>query len=255
MADTWTLAPVLARRAAEHPERPLVVAGARRLTYGQVESQAGALAAALGELGISEGDRVAINLPNCPEWLVALAACAKLGAVVVPVSPRLNYHELKYQLRHAEVSCVVTAEKHGGVDYLQLFESALPELPDLLYLVTVGEEQHGYDDRIFQFEDLIARGAGRAVPAPANVHEGSDVAVLYTSGTMGKPKGVRLSHRGVLETAVRTGEAIELSPRIASSPACRCSRSSASRPRSGRSRRGRRSCCTTSGSIRPRRSP
>src|SRR3712207_2436119 len=102
MADAWTLAPLLARRAAEHPERPLVVGTARRLTYGQVEVQASALAAALSELGIGEGDRVAINLPNCPEWVVSLAACAKLGAVVVPVSPRLNFHELKYQLRHAE---------------------------------------------------------------------------------------------------------------------------------------------------------
>jgi fatty-acyl-CoA synthase len=212
MADTWTLAPVLARRAAEHPERPLVVSATRRLTYGQVESQGAALAAALAELGIAEGDRVAINLPNCPEWIVALVACARLGAVVVPVSPRLNYHELKYQLRHAEVSCVVTAERHNGVDYLQLFEAALAELPDLQYLVTVGDEELWYDDRIFQFEDLVSKGAGRPVPAPQQVHDGSDLALLYTSGTMGKPKGVRLSHRGVLETAVRTGEAIELAP-------------------------------------------
>ena len=212
MADTWTLAPVLARRAAEHPERPLVVSATRRLTYGQVETQGAALAAALAELGIAEGDRVAINLPNCPEWIVALVACAKLGAVVVPVSPRLNYHELKYQLRHAEVSCVVTAERHNGVDYLQLFESAFAELPDLQYLVTVGDEELWYDDRIFQFEDLVSKGAGRPVPAPKQVHDGSDLALLYTSGTMGKPKGVRLSHRGIIETAVRTGEAIELAP-------------------------------------------
>jgi fatty-acyl-CoA synthase len=212
MADTWTMAPVLARRAAEHPERPLVIGATRRLTYGQVETQAAALAAALGELGIAEGDRVAINLPNCPEWIVALAACAKLGVVVVPVSPRLNYHELKYQLRHAEVSCVVTVERHAGVDYLQLFEGAFPELPDLQYLVTVGDEELWYDDRIFQFEDLLSKGAGRPVPAPRAVHDGSDLALLYTSGTTGKPKGVRLSHRGVLETAVRAGEAVELAP-------------------------------------------
>jgi fatty-acyl-CoA synthase len=212
MADAWTLAPLLARRAAEHPERPLVVGGAKRLTYGQLETQAAALAAALAELGVGDGDRLAINLPNCPEWIVALAACAKLGAVVVPVSPRLNFHELKYQLRHAEVSCVVTAERHNGVDYLQLFEQLLTELPDLQYLVTVGDEELWYDDRIFQFEDLLSKGAGRAAPAPKDVHDGSDLALLYTSGTMGKPKGVRLSHRGVLETAARAGEAIELAP-------------------------------------------
>ena len=212
MADAWTLAPLLARRAAEHPERPLVVGAARRLTYAQVDTQASALAAALAEVGVAEGDRVAINLPNCPEWIVALGACAKLGAVVVPVGPRLNFHELKYQLRHAEVSCVVTAERHNGVDYLQLFQQLLAELPDLRHLVTVGDAEIRSDERISRFEDLLSNGAGRPSPAPADVHDGSDLALLYTSGTMGKPKGVRLSHRGVLETAARTGEAIELSP-------------------------------------------
>ena len=234
MVEPWTLAPVVARRAAEHPERPLVVAtgpgaaagaggasgprhagggGPRRmLTFGQVDAQATALAAALAELGIAEGDRIAVNLPNCPEWLVTLVAAARLGAVLVPVSPRLNYHELKYQLRHAEASCVVTVERHRGIDYLQLFETLLPELPDLHYLVTVGDEELWYDDRIFQYEDLLSKGAGRPVPAPRALDGDSDLALLYTSGTMGKPKGVRLSHRGVLETAMRTGEAIELTP-------------------------------------------
>lgn len=212
MAANWTLAQLFARRAHEHPERPAVVAAGRIVSYGQLEAQAAALAAALADLGIGEGDRIAVDLPNCPEWLVALLASAKLGAVVVPVSPRLNYHELKYQLRHAEVSCAVAVERYGNVDYLQLFESLITELPDLQYLVTVGDEELWYDDRIFQLEDLLSKGDGRPVPTPAALHDGADLALLYTSGTMGKPKGVRLGHRGIVETAVRTGEAIELEP-------------------------------------------
>jgi fatty-acyl-CoA synthase len=212
MPSTWTLARVFAQRVAEHARRTLVVAGGRTLTYGQVEAQASAMAAALSELGIGVGDRIAINLPNCAEWIVALLASAKLGAVVVPVNPRLNHHERKYQLRHAEVSVVFTAERYGGVDYLQLFEEAFPELPDLQYLVTVGTEDLWYDDRIFQFEDLLSKGEGRSTPALDTIHDGSDLAVLYTSGTMGKPKGVRLAHRAIIETALRTGEAIEVEP-------------------------------------------
>jgi fatty-acyl-CoA synthase len=212
MGNSWTLAELFGRRAAEHSERPLLVAGGRSLSYGQVESRAAALAAALAELGVERGDRVAVNLPNCPEWVIALLALAKLGAVVVPVNPRLNYHELKYQLRHAEVSLVFTVERRHGVDYLQLFEDMLAELPDLQYLVTVGEEDLWYDDRIFQFEDLLSSGEGRPVPEPAAPDDASDLALLYTSGTMGKPKGVRLSHRALVETAVRTGEAIEIEP-------------------------------------------
>ena len=128
MANAWTLADVFGRRAAEHPERTLLVSGGRSLSYGQVEARSAALAAALGELGVESGDRVAVNLPNCPEWVVALLALARLGAVVVPVNPRLNYHELKYQLRHAEVSLVVTVERRQGTDFLQLFEDMLAEL-------------------------------------------------------------------------------------------------------------------------------
>ena len=211
MANLWTLAEVFRRVAREHPERTLVVAGGSRQSYGQVDARSSALAAALSELGIEAGDRVAIILPNRPEWIASLLACAKLGAVVVPVNPRLNYHELKYQLRHAEVSAAITAEQYDGIDFLQYFEDVIAELPDLQYLVTVGDEELWYDDRIFRFEDLVSSGEGRPYRASSSAGDESDLALLYTSGTMGKPKGVRLSHRAVVETAVRTGEAIALS--------------------------------------------
>lgn len=211
MPSAWTLDRVFARRADEHPERTLLVAGDTVLTYGHVDARASALAAALHELGVESGDRIAINLLNCAEWVVTMLAAAKLGAVVVPINPRVNVHELKYHLRHAEVSVAVTAERCQGVDFLQLFEDLIAELPDLQYLVTVGEEELWYDDRIFQFEDLVSSGAGHAAAPPA-VDDDADLALLYTSGTMGKPKGVRLSHRAVVETAVRTGEAVEIEP-------------------------------------------
>jgi fatty-acyl-CoA synthase len=211
MSNSWTLGRVFAARAQEHPERTLIVSAGRSMTYGQVDAKAAALAAALAELGVEQGDRLAINLPNWPEWIVTLIAGARIGATIVPVNPRLNYHELKYQLRHAEVSAVVTAERYAETDYLQLFEDLIVELPDLQYIITVGREELWYDDRIFQYEDLLSSGEGRPVPAPGFTDD-SDLALLYTSGTMGKPKGVRLSHRTVVETALRTGEAIEVDP-------------------------------------------
>ncbi|MCC6242762.1 MAG: AMP-binding protein, partial [Gemmatimonadaceae bacterium] len=167
MATSWSLAPLFEQRARQHPERPLAVVGDRTWSYGDVDSQASSLAAALSELGLGVGDRIAVNLPNSVEWLVSLLAAAKLGAVVVPVSPQLSHHDLRYQLRHAEASAVITIEQWGGVDYLQRFEDLLGDLPDLQYVVTVGDEDLWYDDRIFQFEDLISSGAGRTLPAPA----------------------------------------------------------------------------------------
>ena len=212
MATSWSLAPLIEQRAREHPARPLAVVGDRTWSYGHVETQACSLAAALSELGLGAGDRIAVNLPNGVEWIVSLLAAAKLGAVVVPVSPQLSSLDLRYQLRHAEASAVVTIERWGGVDYLQRFEDLLGDLPDLQYVVTVGDEDLWYDDRIFQFEDLISSGSGRAVPLRVDRDDTQDLAVVYTSGTMGKPKGVRLSHHAVVENAVRTVEVLELSP-------------------------------------------
>nr|MCU0649936.1 AMP-binding protein [Gemmatimonadaceae bacterium] len=211
MAVEWTLAARFALRVQLHPDRALVRSGDRTLTYAQAEQQAAALAAALHDLGIGRGDRVAVLLPNCAEWVVTLLGVARLGAVVVPVSPHLNIHELKYQLRHAEACVLVTIEKLGGVDYLQRFEQMLPDLPDLHYVVTVGEEELWYDDRIFQFEDLLSKGMGRSAGV-VDVQPGDDLAQLYTSGTMGKPKGVRASHRAITETAVRSAEVLEMTP-------------------------------------------
>ena len=210
MSTSWTLARTFAARAEEHPDRGMLVAGGRTWTYGQVDARSSALAAAMGELGIEADDRIAIVMPNWPEWVITLLAAAKLGVTVVPLNARLSYHELKYQLRHAEVSAVFSAQRHGGIDYLQTFEDIIAELPDLLYLVTVGDEELWYDDRIFRFEDLVSSGEGRALPSRHEVDDDSDLAMLYTSGTMGKPKGVRLSHRTIVETALRTGEALEM---------------------------------------------
>src|SRR5690606_10502133 len=212
MSQNWTLDRVFGHRAAEHADRTLVKCGGRSRTYAQIDTASAALAAALAELGVEEGDRVAVNLPNCEEWLVSLLAIARLGAVVVPLNPRLNRHALKYELRHAEVTAAITAERLEDVDFLAIFENFIAELPELQYVVTVGEEDLWYDDRIFQFEDLVSSGTGRPYPAPVSLNDDSDLALIYTSGTMGKPKGVRISHRSLVESAVRSAEAVEMEP-------------------------------------------
>jgi fatty-acyl-CoA synthase len=193
-------------------DRPLLAFGERRLTYAQVRGEAAALAAALADLGAGPGARIAVNLPNWPEWVVTALATAYLGGTLVPVNPGLGFHELKYQLRHAEASVVVSAEGWDGHDYLEMFEDLGPELPDLRYLVTVGPQEVWYNARTVCYADLVARGRHLAPPAAARDEEIHPLAILYTSGTMGKPKGVRLSHRALVGTAALCGERLELGP-------------------------------------------
>ena len=207
-----SVAEVLQIQAAERPDGTFLIYNDRRLTFAQVDARATALAAALGELGVQKGDRIAIDLPNWPEFVISMFGAAKLGAVIVPLNPRYTVPELQYMLRHSESTVVISAENFNGIDYLQLFEGFLTSLPDLRYLVTVGEEDLWYDDRIYQFEDLISSGEGRDF-STVEVNPAEDVfAILYTSGTMGKPKGVALTHANLLMPAALTADAIQLTP-------------------------------------------
>lgn len=204
-----TISSALAERAAQNPEAAFLLSRDGPMTYGEAAAQAEALAAALSNLGVEAGDRIALVLPAWPEFAVTVFAASRLGASVVPLNPRLTLPDLRYRLRHSGAVCAVSAEDAYGIDYLQMFEDLLVDLPELRNLVTVGDEDLWYDDRIFQWEDLLSAGRGREVAArPANADE--PFALLYTSGTTGKPKGVELSQTNLLHAAGETAEAVEL---------------------------------------------
>ena len=168
------------------------------------------MSASLHGLGIEPGDRVAVVMPSWPEFVISMFAVAKLGAVLVPLNPRLTVEDLRYTLRHSEAVAAITAETVEDLDFLQLFEELLVQLPELQYLVTVGEEDLWYDDRVFQFEDLLSAGGGRdySVNSPPSADE--VFAIVYTAGTTGKPKGVELTHANLLQVAGSTADALGL---------------------------------------------
>jgi fatty-acyl-CoA synthase len=210
VADVGTdhLAALFADRAKAHPEREFLVFGSRRMTYGQVEQEARALAQALGGLGVQAGDRLAVDLPNWPEWVVAFLAAAYRGVVVVPLDPSLSFHELKYQLRHAAVRAALVPEGYDGADYVEVYDELLPDLPELRALVLVGTTDRWLDDRVYRYGDLVAKPAAQPAPLPLGDPATEPLAILYTSGTMGKPKGVTLSHQNIIVTARATGDAL-----------------------------------------------
>lgn len=203
-----SLAAWFADRAREDPHRECLVAGKRRLTYAEVAAQVEALAAALGELGLEPGDHLAVDLENTVEWVISFLAAARLGAVCVPLHPSLGESELRFQLRHTEARVVVAGDAIGSVETLDVWEELGPALPDLRYVVRVGRGDEWTAERLLSYAQLVSRGRRREAPPPA---PGGDapLVVLYTSGTMGKPKGAVLTHRNVLHAAVHTAGALE----------------------------------------------
>jgi len=205
---TGHLAALFAQQAKEHPDREFVVFGSRRMTYAQVEREAVALSEALAGLGVQPGDRLAVDLPNWPEWVVAFLAAAYGGVVLVPLDPSLTFHELKYQLRHAGVRAALVPEAYDGADFVELYDEVLPDLPELRALILVGDSDRWLDDRVYRYGDLVSKVPAHATPTPAADAADQPLAILYTSGTMGKPKGVALSHHNILMTAHATAEAL-----------------------------------------------
>jgi cyclohexanecarboxylate-CoA ligase/acyl-CoA synthetase len=85
------LSALFGERVRTHPDRELVIGGAQRLTYGQVAEQVSGLATSLAGLGIRPGDRIGVDLPNWPEWVVSMLAAARLGATIVPIDPAPSF--------------------------------------------------------------------------------------------------------------------------------------------------------------------
>lgn len=198
----------LAALAAAAPDHEAIVDPTGRMSRRALITEVESVAAGFRAVGLLPGDRVAVDLANGMPWVVAALAAVRSGLTLVPLDPGLNYHELKYQLRHAEVAGAIIPEIGGAFDYLELFDDLLPDLPALRIVVYVGPGTAWFDDRALPWHELIARGQ-RHSPLPP-VATDAPLAIIYTSGTMGKPKGVVLSADALVGCAAAVRAALEL---------------------------------------------
>jgi acyl-CoA synthetase (AMP-forming)/AMP-acid ligase II len=114
-----------------HPERVAVIAGGRQLTFAELAERAARVAGGLREAGLGRGDVLALWLPNRPEWLELLFACARLGVCVAAVNTRYREAELEHVLRASRARGIVLAPGFLGVDFRGLLDRVRPGLPDL----------------------------------------------------------------------------------------------------------------------------
>ena len=187
MSRLLNVGEALAVHARLDPHRLAVKDLRRSLTYAQYEDRASRLASALGGLGLGKGDRVAVFAHNCLEWMELYAACAKSGAVAVPVNFRLAGPEVRYILEDSGATALF-----AGADLLDVVESLGSDLPVAPgRRVQIGGERPRPGFRAY--EDLLAEASPR--PPPADVRPEDPWTIMYTSGTTGRPKGAVRSHQ------------------------------------------------------------
>ncbi|MFC5499564.1 acyl-CoA synthetase [Caenimonas terrae] len=191
----------LQRSAEVYPQRLAVIHGELRRTWSQVYSRCRQLASALARHGIGKGDTVAVMLPNTPPMVEAHFGIPMAGAVLNALNTRLDPETLAFMLDHGEARVVIVDPEFAGVMHkaIGLRQSTAP-----LLVIDVEDELYtGAVQRIggTSYEAFIASGdSGFDWQLPADEWEA--IALNYTSGTTGNPKGVVYHHRGAAVNAI-----------------------------------------------------
>jgi fatty-acyl-CoA synthase len=183
-----------ARRARRlYPEREAVVDGELRLTYRQFLERCDRWSAALQQLGVQPGDRVAYIAPNTHAQLESFYAVPQIGAVLVPINYRLTADDFAYIIGHSGARVVCA---HS--DYLEAVDSVRDQLPGVEHFVALEGARSGWID----YEATLA--AAPPEPVLPLIDEHALISINYTSGTTSRPKGVMITHRNAYMNVVGT---------------------------------------------------
>lgn len=185
----------ISKRAAVQPRKPFLSENDKSYDNRQFNALANQTANALCSLGVAKGDRVAVLMSNCSEFLEIFFACAKTGALMVPLNFRLAVPELVYIIKDCAPFLLIYSDEFS--DKIQQIKSA--GVPVKNYLRQVAqlpddEAFSGYVNRCSAEEPSIVDEVGLSDP----------LFIMYTSGTTGDPKGAMLTHQNILFGAIHS---------------------------------------------------
>ena len=170
------------------------------ISYGELDRLSGRLAASLRRLGVSRGDRVAVISYHGPEWVIADLAVLKLGAIIVPIYHTLTPSAMSYIL--SDAGCRLVFVENAPM--LSSVDAVRKDLPELEHIVMFEDEGECRRETCLYISDLIkssVHGEKQQVDLP-EVSPDDIATIVYTSGTMGEPKGVVLSHGNIASNSM-----------------------------------------------------
>jgi len=173
--------------AKRYGRKTAIALGDRRLSYAELDEASNKVANALIKMGVSKGDRVAMLLPNSPEFVVIYFGAVKIGAVAVPLDTKYKVGELVSVFGDAQPNVLVTESP--------FLDSLVPIIPRLKYIEHVIDLSARYKGRFFSYQEIMAKSSPQKVRMEL---ESEDTAsILYTSGPTTRPRGVVLTRHSL----------------------------------------------------------
>ena len=173
--------------------REAIVCGSTRYTWEVFEQRTDALARGLAGQGVQRGDRVAVLMLNCHRYLELYYACARMGAVIVPLNIRLARPEIVFILNDSECRSLVVDKTFAAH---ATGRDAFPSVTDVLY---IGEQT---PEGMINYEDVVSMGSHMQESVDQAMEDDDLSGLYYTGGTTGRSKGVMLSHKNIVSNAM-----------------------------------------------------